>query len=216
MLFRKAKIDLNKRALVIIDVQKDLLPGGTVPVPEGDRVIPVINRAQEKFDLIYATRNWYPAHHDKFASSHPGREAGDSIILKGTEQQLWVDHCIQDSTGADFPERMKSEKVKKVFYKGTHPHTDSFSAFFDAGRKQPTGLGKILKKKNIGTVFLAGLATEFSIRNSALDAIELGLRTYVIENGCRGYDLYPGIVDRAVEEMETAGVKFIRGVDIPG
>ncbi len=184
--------------------------------PEGDRVIPVINRAQEKFDLVYATKDWHPAHHGSFAVNHAGRKPGDHIQLNGIDQILWPEHCVQDTPGAEFPERLITENIKQVFFKGTHPETDSYSAFFDNARQQSIGLDKFLKKNNINTLFLAGLATDYCVKFSALDAVELGYRTYVIENGCRGIDLMEGDVDRAFEEMKVAGVKLLRGVEIPG
>ncbi len=219
-IFKFSKNILNRempnRALIIVDVQNDFLPGGAVPVQEGDKVISVINRAMEKFDLIYATKEWHPAHHGSFASNHSGREPGDYVDLFGINQVLFPIHCVQDTPGADFPKRLNSNLIKQVFYKGADPKVDSYSVFFDEGRKNKTGLEKILKKKKVTSLYFTGLATDYCVKNSVLDALALGFRTYLVRNGCKGIELHTGDLEQAEDEMETAGARFLRGVDIPG
>ena len=207
---------MAKIALIIVDVQNDFLPGGTLPVPDGNKVISVINRAQEKFELILATKDWHPSHHGSFASNHPGHKPGEYIDLHGVQQILWPDHCVQESPGAEFPERLDTKKIKKVFYKGTDPKVDSYSAFFDNARKNSTGLAKYLKRKKVSTLYIAGLATDYCVKFSVLDALDLGFRTYLVKNGCKGIDLHHGDVERAEKEMETTGARLLRDVDIPG
>ncbi|MFH1852004.1 MAG: bifunctional nicotinamidase/pyrazinamidase [Candidatus Neomarinimicrobiota bacterium] len=207
---------MSQRALIIVDVQNDFLPGGALPVPDGHKIIPVINRAQEKFDLIVATKDWHPAHHGSFASNYPDRAPGELIDLFGVQQVLWPDHCIQDSPGAEFPERLDTTGIKKIFLKGTHPRVDSYSSFFDNARKNSTGLEQYLKKKKVTTLYFTGLATDYCVKYSVLDAIDLGFRSYLVKNGCKGIDLRPGDVERAEAEMEAAGAGLLRGVDIPG
>ncbi len=192
-------------ALILIDIQNDFLPGGTLAVPEGDRVIPVANRLQERFDLVLATQDWHPADHASFASNHPGKKPGEVIDLDGLPQVLWPDHCVQGSRGAEFDERLDRSRIARVFRKGTDPSIDSYSAFFDNRHLKATGLGDYLRDGGVTEVWLAGLATDYCVRASALDALQLGFTTHVVIDGCRGVELSAGDVDRAIDEMRARG-----------
>lgn len=195
------------RALVLVDIQNDFLPGGALAVPHGDEVIPIANRLQPAFELVVATQDWHPPQHKSFASQHPGKRPGDQIELQGLEQTLWPDHCVQGSPGAELAADLERERIERVFRKGTDPEIDSYSGFFDNGHRQATGLGAYLQDKNVETVYLVGLATDVCVKFTALDARRLGLATCLVEDGCRGLD--DRSVTRALEEMRAAGVQII-------
>ena len=202
------------KALILVDLQNDFCPGGALPVKEGDKVIPMINDLQTKFDLVVATQDWHPPGHLSFASNHPGKSVGDSIDLKGLPQVLWPDHCVQGSKGAEFVSTFNRERIERVFQKGTDKWIDSYSAFFDNAHRKATGLGDFLKSKGVDEVYLAGLATDYCVKFSALDAAELGFQTNVVEDACRGIELKPGDVKEAIQEMKKAGVKMIHSQDV--
>jgi nicotinamidase/pyrazinamidase len=195
--------------LILVDIQNDFLPGGALPVPDGDQVIPVVNRLQPHFDLIVATQDWHPAKHGSFAANHPGRNPGELIDLKGLPQILWPIHCVQDSPGAEFAPGLMREKWSRVFVKGANPQIDSYSGFFDNGHRQATGLGDYLSEKKVQNVYVAGLATDYCVKFTVLDALQLGFKTYLIEDACRGVNLQPGDVRNAVETMKAAGAEIL-------
>ncbi|HUP44611.1 MAG TPA: bifunctional nicotinamidase/pyrazinamidase [Thermoanaerobaculia bacterium] len=198
-----------RSALVIVDVQNDFIPGGALPARNGGEVVPVINRVIPRFDLVIATQDWHPPDHGSFASNHPGRKPGEVIDLHGLEQVLWPDHCVQGSKGAELHPDLDVSRVEKVIRKGTDPAIDSYSAFFDNGRRKATGLDSCLRGQGVTDVHLAGLATDYCVLWSARDAVSLGFRTHLIADGCRGVDLEPGDSDRAIEEMRAAGVEIV-------
>ncbi len=202
------------RALVLTDIQNDFLPGGALAVPRGDEVIPVANRVQGAFDLVVATQDWHPADHASFAANHPGRKPGEVIDLDGIKQILWPPHCIQGTHGAEFGPGLDTTRVAHVFRKGVDRRVDSYSAFFDNARLRTTGLGDYLRKNGVSEAHFLGLATDYCVKYTALDARSLGFRTVVIGDGCRGIDLEPGDVARALEEMRDAGVVLIRSDEI--
>jgi nicotinamidase/pyrazinamidase len=202
-------------ALILVDLQYDFMPGGALAVPRGDELVVVANGLMGRFDLVVATRDWHPADHGSFASQHPGREPGDVIELDGVEQVLWPDHCIQRTRGAELHEGLDARQVDHVVYKGSDRSVDSYSAFFDNARKRSTGLADELRKRGADTVHLMGLATDYCVKFSALDAVDLGLRTFVLRDGCRGIDLHPGDVQRAWDEMRAAGVTVIDSAEAP-
>ena len=202
------------RALALVDIQNDFLPGGALAVPRGDEVIAVANRVQPRFDLVVATQDWHPAGHGSFASRYPGRRPGDLGELGGLPQVLWPDHCVQGSRGAAFATALEMNRVEAIFRKGTDAGIDSYSGFFDNGHRKSTGLGDYLKGRGADEVYLLGLATDYCVRFSALDARQLGFRTFVVEDGCRGVELRPGDVARALEEMRAAGVQVVRSADL--
>ena len=197
------------KALVVVDLQNDFCPGGALAVPEGDRVISLVNRIQPRFDLVVATQDWHPPGHLSFAANHPGRRPGEVIELAGLQQVLWPVHCVQDTPGAAFHPGWDRSRVRHVFQKGTDPEIDSYSTFFDNAHRRATGLAEFLKDQGVGEIYLAGLATDYCVKLSALDAVALGFPTAVVLDACRGVELHPGDVDRAVAEMKAAGVKMV-------
>ncbi len=194
-----------KRALLIIDVQNDFVPGGALPTRNGDEVVPVINRVQPLFDLVVATQDWHPADHGSFASNHPGKKPGEVIDLNGLQQVLWPDHCVQNSRGAEFHRDLDMNRVDHVVRKGTDPAIDSYSAFFDNGRRKATGLEQSLRSRGVTDVYVTGLATDYCVLWSARDAADLGFTTHVISDACRGVELRPGDIDRAFAQMRSFG-----------
>jgi nicotinamidase/pyrazinamidase len=194
------------KTLILVDIQNDFIPGGTLPVPEGDRIVALVNRLQNRFDFIVATQDWHPADHGSFAANHPGRKPGEVIDLHGLRQILWPVHCVQNTPGAAFVPGLETKRIGRVFQKGTDPTIDSYSGFFDNGRRKATGLGDYLKEKNATDVYVCGLATDYCVKFTALDARALGFNTFLIEDASRGVNLKPGDVEAAVEEMARAGV----------
>lgn len=203
-----------KSALIVIDVQVDFLPGGALAVREGDQVVPVINRlmAGGRFDVVAATQDWHPPDHGSFAANHPGTQVGQVIDLAGLSQILWPVHCVQGSPGAEFAPGLDTARFNKVFRKGTDPAIDSYSGFFDNGHRKSTGLADWLRDQGVTDVHLAGLATDYCVKFSALDAVKEGFTTHLIEDACRGVELKAGDVQRAIDEMRQAGVSIERAV----
>ena len=198
-----------KRALIIVDLQHDFLPGGSLAVEHGEEVIPVANRMQDEFELVLATQDWHPPNHGSFASNHPGKKPGDMIVLGGVPQVLWPDHCVQGSHGAEFHSDFDRRRVARVFQKGTDRSIDSYSAFFDNGHRKSTGLGDYLRANHVTDVFLLGLATDYCVKYSALDALHLGFKTHVIEEGSRGVNLQPNDSRDALENLRRRGVEIL-------
>jgi nicotinamidase/pyrazinamidase len=194
--------------LLIIDVQNDFCPGGALAVADGDAVVPVINRLGERFDHIALTQDWHPRGHSSFASSHPGSAPFETIGMPYGQQTLWPDHCVQGTAGAAFHPRLVTERAELVIRKGFRPEIDSYSAFFENDRRTPTGLAGYLRERGLRRIFLAGLATDFCVHYSAIDARRLGFDTVLVEAGCRAIDL-GGSLDAAWAAMAEAGVKRI-------
>jgi nicotinamidase/pyrazinamidase len=197
------------KALLIIDVQNDFLPGGALAVNEGDQVIPVINRLQEKFDFIVATQDWHPADHGSFAAHYSGKSPGDLVQLGNLDQVLWPVHCVQGSEGAKFPENLNQLHWKKVFRKGSNPFVDSYSGFYDNDRRENTGLGQYLKDNGIEEIFVTGLATDYCVKFTVLDAIKLGFETTVIKDATKAVNLSPDDYDNALKDMTKAGAEVV-------
>jgi nicotinamidase/pyrazinamidase len=202
------------RALLLVDVQNDFLPGGALAVPRGDEVIPVANRVQPAFDLVVATQDWHPPGHGSFASTRPGRKPGEVAELAGLPQVLWPDHCVQGSPGAEFAAGLQMNRVEAIFRKGTDASIDSYSGFFDNGQRKSTGLGDYLKGRGATDVYVLGLATDYCVKFTALDARKLGFRTILVEDASRGVELQRGDVERAIGEMKRAGVTVLQSEDI--
>ena len=196
------------RALILVDLQNDFMPGGALGVPEGDQVVPIANQMQKVFDFAVATQDWHPRDHGSFAQNHPGREVGELIDLDGISQVLWPVHCVQNSRGSELVSTLDTARIRRVFRKGTDPSIDSYSAFFDNGHRQSTGLMDYLREHGVREVYLLGLATDYCVKFSALDARQLGFTTTVIEDGCRGVGLHERDVANAIEEMRVEGVDF--------
>ena len=195
--------------LIITDVQNDFLPGGALAVPEGDLIIPIINRLQAEFPLVAATQDWHPANHGSFAVNHPGRQPYDQIDLNGLSQTLWPVHCVQGSTGADLASSLERQRIARIFQKGTDPAIDSYSGFFDNGHRKGTGLAEWLEAKGVSDVYLCGLATDYCVKFTALDAVQLGFATHIVEDACRGINVRPNDVADAIEEMRRLDVQIV-------
>lgn len=200
-------------ALILVDIQNDFLPGGALAVPGGDEILPVVRRLHDHFDLIVATQDWHPASHGSFAANHPGKSPGERIDLHGLPQILWPVHCVQGTRGADFAPGLRREKWARIFPKGTDPTIDSYSGFFDNGHRRATGLGDYLREQGVTDVCVAGLATDYCVKFTALDAVRLGFRTTLIEDACRGVNLKPGDVRQAIDEMRAAGIRVATSAD---
>jgi nicotinamidase/pyrazinamidase len=196
-------------ALVVVDIQNDFVPGGALAVPEGDQIVPLVNHLQQYFELIVATQDWHPPTHGSFASNHVGRKPGEVIDLHGLPQILWPAHCVQNTPGAELVPSLDQNRLSKVFQKGTHPEIDSYSGFFDNGRRSATGLGEYLRERGVTNLYLLGVATDYCVKFTALDARALGFTTFLVEDASRGVDLKPGDVSRAIEEMKAAGVEVV-------
>lgn len=205
---------MPKKALILVDLQNDFCPGGKLAVEKGDEVIAHANQLQDQFDLVIATQDWHPSDHKSFASSHANHAVGDVIQLNGMPQILWPAHCIQHSSGAAFHPDLHTQKITKIFYKGSDKEIDSYSAFFDNAHLRSTGLENYLRQQEVETVYIMGLATDYCVKFTALDAIQLQFQTYVIEDACRGVELNKGDTTAALQEMQNAGVKLIKTKDI--
>jgi nicotinamidase/pyrazinamidase len=201
-------------ALILVDLQNDFMPGGALAVPHGDEVIPLADELQQRFDLVVATKDWHPPDHGSFAANHPGKKPGDRIILDGIEQILWPVHCVQNTPGAEFAPRFDTSSIAHVFHKGTERNIDSYSTFFDNAHRRHTGLAHYLKERSIKEIYLMGLALDYCVKYSVLDARQLGLTTYVILDGCRGIELEPGDIGRALDEMKRAGAILIKSSEV--
>jgi nicotinamidase/pyrazinamidase len=201
-------------ALVLVDLQNDFMPGGALAVAEGDRIVPIANRIMPHFDIVVATQDWHPANHGSFASQHPGRKLGDVVQLDGVSQVLWPDHCVQGSRGAELHHDLNLGKLDHVVQKGNDPKIDSYSGFYDNGHRRATGLAGYLRERQVTEVFILGLATDYCVKFTALDAVQEGFKTWLIEDGCRGVNLNPGDVDKAIEEMKAAGVKLVQSNEL--
>jgi nicotinamidase/pyrazinamidase len=199
----------TKRALILVDLQNDFCRDGSLEVPDGDAVIPIANQLQSYFDLVVATKDWHPQNHISFASNHPGYRVGEVILVDNIPQVLWPDHCIQESRGSDFHPQLDTSRIKKTVHKGTDKDIDSYSTFFDNEHLRSTGLADYLRAQGVNEVYLMGLATDYCVKYSCMDALELGFSVHMIEDGCRGVELKPGDVARAIQEMREAGVKMV-------
>ncbi|QED27548.1 bifunctional nicotinamidase/pyrazinamidase [Microvenator marinus] len=197
------------KALILVDIQYDFIPGGALAVTDGDKVVSVANEWMPKFEHVIATQDWHPAGHQSFASEHAGKNPGDLVDLHGLPQILWPDHCVQGSHGAEFVEELEFPPNLEVFQKGTNPEIDSYSGFWDNGRRANTGLGDYLKKLGITQVWVMGLATDYCVKFTVLDAVSEGFETFVIRDGCRGVNLSAGDDQKAFEEMERAGATLV-------
>lgn len=196
-------------ALILVDLQNDFMPGGALAVPDGDAVIAVANRLVQSFELVVATQDWHPPGHGSFASQHRGKKPGDTVELDGLRQELWPDHCVQGTSGAELHANLDVRRITRVFQKGTDPRIDSYSTFFDNAHRKSTGLADYLKQEGVSEVYLMGLATDYCVKFSVLDAVELGFQANVIQDGCRGIDLQAGDVSKAIDEMKTAGAVIV-------
>jgi nicotinamidase/pyrazinamidase len=199
----------GKRALVLVDIQNDFCPGGALAVRRGDEVVGVANRLTRHFELVVATQDWHPREHGSFAANHPGKEPYQVIDLHGLEQVLWPVHCVQDSRGAELHPELDRTRIARIFPKGTDATIDSYSGFHDNGRRRSTGMGEWLKGQGVGTVYVVGLATDYCVKFTALDARKDGFDAFLVEDACRAVELEAGDGDRAIDAMRGAGVVVI-------
>lgn len=202
------------KALVIIDMQNDFCPGGALAVPEGDTIVPLINKLQGEFDLVIATQDWHPKGHASFASSHSGKKPFESIDLNGIDQVLWPDHCVQNSQGAEFHKDLKMAKVEAIFRKGTSPEIDSYSGFYDNAHLKATGLSGYLKEKGATELYFCGLAAEYCVFFSVKDALEEGFKANLIEDATR--PLEKNDFEAAKKEIKNKGGEIITSEGIFG
>jgi nicotinamidase/pyrazinamidase len=193
------------QALIVIDIQNDFCPGGALAVAEGDAIIPRVNALMAEFPVVVLTQDWHPPTHSSFASNHPGKAAFDSVTMPYGEQTLWPDHCIQGSEGALFHPGLRTDPADLIIRKGFRPGIDSYSAFFENDRATPTGLEGYLRNRGVAGVTFVGLATDYCVAYSALDAARLGFSATVLLGACRGIDL-GGSLARMLTDMRAAGV----------
>jgi nicotinamidase/pyrazinamidase len=196
------------KALLLIDIQNDFIPGGALAVPGGDEIIDVVNKLQPFFDLVIATQDWHPSNHKSFASQHEGKAVFDVIELDGFQQVLWPDHCVQGTTGAAFSPKLDMNRVEAIFRKGTNAEIDSYSGFYDNGHLKSTGLADYLKGKGVTAIYLVGLAGDYCVYFSAKDAIAEGFQTCLIEDAIRAIN--NDDFEKAKQDIINNGGKVIR------
>lgn len=197
-----------KKALIIVDLQNDFLPNGALAVPHGHELIPIANDLMPLFDCVVATQDWHPAQHGSFAVNQPPHHIGDRIDWNGLPQILWPVHCVQHTYGAAFAEHLTLNNVL-VFQKGTDPEVDSYSGFFDNGKRNSTGLGAFLEQQGITDVYVMGLALDYCVKFTALDALYLGFRTHLIADACRAVNLQPTDGEQAIANIVQAGGNIV-------
>lgn len=201
-------------ALLLIDIQNDFLAGGALEVAYGNEVIPIANSMIERFNYVFATQDWHPPEHGSFASQHP-EGVIEVVDLYGLPQKLWPDHCVQHSFGAELHKDLNTTAIVSIIQKGTDPAVDSYSGFADNGERIETSLHNQLQHAGIRTLFICGLATDFCVKFTVLDALKRGYDVWVIVDGCRGVNKHIHDSQKAIQEMETAGAKIIASVDVP-
>jgi nicotinamidase/pyrazinamidase len=202
------------KALIVVDIQNDFLPGGALAVPAGDETVTLTNSLMPHFDLVVATQDFHPEGHGSFAPTPD--KIGQLAELNGLEQVLWPAHCVQGTFGAELAGALDQEKVDRVVAKGTDAEVDSYSGFFDNGRRQQTELNEVLKDQGVKQVYVVGLATDYCVKFTALDAADLGYETFLIKDACRGVNLQADDVEKAINEMEQAGINAITSNEILG
>jgi len=194
------------RALILVDLQYDFCPVGALAVAHGDETIAVANKLMPAFETVVATQDWHPPTHASFAANNPGRNVGEVAELDGLPQVMWPAHCVQGTRGAELHGGLDQKRITHVFRKGTDPNIDSYSGFFDNGHKKSTGMGDWLQARGIDDVTVLGLATDYCVKFTALDARGLGMKVTLVTDGCRGVNLAPDDSANAIEEMRMSGV----------
>jgi nicotinamidase/pyrazinamidase len=201
--------------LIVTDVQNDFCPGGALAVPDGDAVIPVIHRIAPLFQHVILTQDWHSPQHMSFAHAHPGKRPFEDIEVSYGTQTLWPDHCVQGTRGAEFHPDLHLPRAELILRKGFHPEIDSYSVFFENDRKTATGLGGYLRERGLRRVFLAGLAYDYCVGYSAIDACDKGFECIVIKDGCRAIGLNDS-VERMERKFDTAGVQVMESAQLAG
>jgi nicotinamidase/pyrazinamidase len=196
------------KALLIIDIQNDFLPGGALAVPRGDEIIPLVNQLQSRFELVVATQDWHPKEHKSFASNHEGKKVFEVIEWQGAEQVLWPDHCVQGTWGAELSSAVNWNTTEAIFRKGTNAEIDSYSGFYDNGYLKSTGLAGYLKERKVTEVYIAGLAADYCVYFTAKDALEEGFKTCVIEDATRA--IRAKGFEAARKDLEEKGGKVVQ------
>jgi nicotinamidase/pyrazinamidase len=199
----------RSRCLLLIDLQNDFLPGGALAVRDGEQAVAEANRLMPEYDVIIATQDWHPANHGSFASQHPGLQVYSQFELEGLPQVAWPDHCVQGTWGAALAPALDVSQIDVLVTKGEDPCIDSYSGFFDNGRRRATKLASVLKERSIGSIDVLGLATDYCVKFTVLDALSIGLSVRVIEAGCRGVNLGPNDCELALQAMKQAGAEII-------
>jgi len=202
-----------KKALLVVDVQYDFLQGGALEVPMGDEIIPIVNKLIDKFDFVVATKDWHPLDHGSFAANHEGKKPGDIINLEGLQQILWPVHCVQNTHGAALSDQLKSNKFRKIFIKGSDPKIDSYSGFYDNGHRKSTGLADYLKENKVEEVYVTGLAADYCVKFTALDAVKEEFTTFLIQDATRAVNLQPDDFIKAIDDMRAAGVHLKKSTE---
>ncbi len=197
------------KAFLVVDVQNDFCPGGALAVTDGDQVVAYINALRGDFPLTVFTQDWHPANHKSFASNNPGAQVGEIVKQGGIDQIMWPDHCVQGTHGAEFHSRLERKPEDPVFRKGELVEVDSYSGFLDNDRQHETGLGAFLTEQGVTEVHIAGLATDYCVKFTVLDAIQSGFSAHVHRRGCRAVNLQPGDEEAAYREMEAAGAAVL-------
>ena len=203
------------RALILVDIQNDFTPAtgskpaGALAVPDGNAVIAVANRLMTNYDLVVATQDYHPEGHKSFASAYSDRKVGEVIDLNGLDQMLWPDHCVQGTNGAELCDELNRDGIDEVVVKGTDSEIDSYSGFHDNGHKKSTGLADLLRDRGVDAVDVMGLATDYCVKFTALDAVSEGFETRLIADGCRGVDLNKGDSEHAIDVMRAKGIEVI-------
>lgn len=197
------------QALIVVDVQNDFCPGGSLAVNDGDQVVPFINHLRGDFALVVFTQDWHPPQHKSFASNNPGTQVGSVMDQGGRKQVMWPDHCVQNTPGAQFHPALDRRPQDPIFHKGELMQVDSYSGFVDNDGEHETGLRAFLEEQGVDAVALVGLATDYCVKFSVLDALRFGLRTRVYKQGCRAVNLSPGDAEQAWREMAEAGAHIV-------
>ncbi len=205
---------MNLRALIIVDIQNDFCPGGALPVNRADEIIPLVNTLSRKFATVAVTQDWHPSNHVSFASNHEGMNVYDQLEINGINQVLWPDHCVAGSEGSMLHPDLHTDRANIIIRKGTNPGLDSYSAFFENDRVTKTGLSGYLNALEIEDVFLCGLATDYCVYYSAMDAVRSGFKTHVVLDACRGINVPEGSLESVIEQMKVHGVRIINSREI--
>lgn len=205
---------MSRRALVLVDLQYDFCPGGALAVAHGDETIAVANRVIPAFEVVVATQDWHPREHGSFAANHKKKQPYDVITLNGLEQVLWPVHCVQGTRGAELHDDLDRSKIDCVFPKGTDPAVDSYSGFWDNGKRKATGMADWLHAQGVTELAVLGLATDYCVKFTALDGIAAGFKVSLVEDACRAVNLAAGDGDKAIAAMRDAGVTILRSADV--